>query len=153
MKRSYLHLLIDALLFLAATGLVLTGLLIEFILPAGSRHAAVWGWTRHDWGELHFWIAMTILGLGLLHLLLNWGWVCSVIASALRLKSRKPTLRRQLGAGLATVTVLLVLVGGFLFAADAGKVDDSPGQGAGGGRGQGRGQIDRALDDLFLDEH
>ena len=150
MKRSYLHLLIDALLFLAATGLVLSGLLLEFVLPSGSRQAAVWTWTRHDWGELHFWIAVTILALGLLHLLLNWGWVCSVIASALRLQSRKPTLRRQIWTGLATVTALIVVVGGFLFAADADKTDDTPGRGAGGGRGQGHSQIDRDLEDLFL---
>lgn len=148
MKRSYLHLLIDALLFLGGVGLILTGLLIEFVLPPGSRHASVWGWTRHEWGEIHFWIAMTILGLGLLHLLLNWGWVCSVVSNALHLRSSKPTLRRQLRSGLATVMVLLVLVGGFLFAADAGKTDDAPGRGAGSGRGQG--QLDRALEDLFL---
>ncbi len=149
MKRSYLHLLIDALLFLAGVGLVLTGLLIEFVLPPGSRQAEVWTWTRHDWGELHFWIAVTVLGLGLIHLLLNWGWVCSVIAGVLRLESKRPTLRRQLWTGLATVTVLLVLAGGFLFAADAGKTEGAPGRGAGGGRGQG--QLERAAQDLFLD--
>lgn len=152
MKRSYLHLLIDALLFLAATGLVLTGLLIEFILPPGSHQASVWGLTRHEWGELHFWVAITILGLGLLHLLLNWGWVCSVISRALRMQSNKPTLRRQLWSGFMTIAVLLVLIGGFLFAANAGKVNDSLGPGEAGGRGQGRGQLDRALDDLFLNE-
>lgn len=152
MKRSYLHLLIDALLFLAATGLVLTGLLLEFVLPAGSRQAEVWTWSRHDWGELHFWIAVTILSLGLVHLLLNWGWVCSVIAGVLRLESKKPTLRRQLWAGLATVMVISVLVGGFLYAAETGKTDDSQDRGAGRGRGQGQSQIDRDLEDLFLDE-
>jgi hypothetical protein len=149
MKRSYLHLLIDTCLFLGAVGLILTGLLMEFVLPSGSRNATVWGLTRHDWGDLHFWIAMVILAAGLLHLLLNWGWVCSVCAKLLRLDSSKPTLRRQLWTGTTTAAVLAVLVGGFLFAADAGKVEDSGGRGLGGGRGQG--ELEHELEDLFLD--
>lgn len=150
MKRSYLHLLIDALLFLGVLGLVLTGLLMALILPAGSRQASVWGMTRHDWGDLHFWIAMGILATGLLHLFLNWGWVLSVLAKVLRLDSTRPTLKRQLKSGLAAALALNVLVGGFLYAAQAGKAGTSETRGP--GAGMGRGQLEHELQDLFLGE-
>ena len=154
MKRSYLHLLVDSLLLLGALGLILTGLLMEFVLPAGSHQSSVWSLTRHEWGDLHFWTAVGMLALGLLHLLLNWGWVCSVCAKVLRLRSTKPTPRRKLVTGGATLVLLSLLVGGFLFAAEAGKITDPQGEaGHGRGGGQGRGQIERSLDDLFLDGH
>lgn len=154
MKRSHLHLLIDALLFISVLGLVLTGLLMTFTLPAGSHQSSVWGMTRHDWGDLHFWIAVGILAVGLVHLVLNWGWVCSVLAKLLRLDSAKPTLKRKLWSGLATVLAVTLLVGGFLFAADAGKVTDTQtqGRGFGAGGGMGRGQLEHEMDDLFLSE-
>ncbi len=150
MKRSTLHLTIDGLMALGAVGLILTGLLIAFVLPPGSRQASVWGMTRHDWGDVHFWFAMGILATGLLHLMMNWGWVCSVAGDVLHLKSRKPTPIRKLWTGLATALLLAVLVGGFMYAADAGKTADPTGHGHGGALGQG--QIERDLEDLFLGE-
>lgn len=149
MKRSTYHLIVDVFLALGAVGLILTGLLIEFVLPGGSRQASVWGMTRHEWGEVHFWIAMGILGAAGLHLLLNWGWVCSVIARIMRVQSAKPTVRRQLWTAVTTALLLAVLVGGFLYAADSAKVADD-----GGGYGQGPGTraLERQLDDLFLIE-
>jgi Domain of unknown function (DUF4405) len=150
MKRSYLHLLIDVLMLLGAVGLILTGLLLAFILPAGSHHDSVWEMTRHEWGDVHFWIAMGIIGIALLHVTLNWGWICSVIAKMLGVKSTKPTMKRKLWTGIISASVLAVLVGGFLFAAKTGKITDPQGLGRGGG--QGHGQLENALEDLFLDD-
>jgi len=142
MKRSTLHLTVDGLMAFGAVGLILTGLLIEFVLPPGSRQASVRGWTRHDWGDVHFWFAMGILVAGVLHLVLHWGWVCSVTAKLKGVRSTKPTRYRKLWTGLVTASLLVVLVGGFLFAADAAKQAD-PGR-------QGLGQFEREVEDLFL---
>lgn len=149
MKRSYLHMSVDILLFVGGIGLVLTGLLVAFVLPAGSRQASVWSMTRHEWGDIHFWIAMGIIGVVLFHLTLNWGWVCSVTAKILGVKSTKPTVKRKLWTGLATVCVLAVLVGGFLFTAQASKVADTRSH---TGRGQGSGQLELDLQELFMDD-
>ncbi len=149
MKRSYLHMSVDILLFVGAVGLVLTGLLVAFVLPAGSRQASVWGITRHEWGDIHFWIAMGIIGMALVHLTLNWGWVCGVTAKMLGVKSTKPTVKRKLVTGLASVCALAVLVGGFLFTAQASKVVDTRDR---AGRGQGSGQLAHDLQELFMDD-
>jgi hypothetical protein len=60
MKRNSLNLLVDAASMVALVSLVSTGLLMRFVLPPGSRGGAglsLWGWTRHDWGDFHFYAA------------------------------------------------------------------------------------------------
>ena len=37
----------------------------------------VWGLSRHEWGDVHFWIAMTMLGTMAVHIYLHWKWVLS----------------------------------------------------------------------------
>lgn len=71
---------VNAALMLALAG---TGVIVKWVLPAGSgggragsRHARDWlGLTRHEWGEVHFWIAVALLSGILLHLAMHWGWV------------------------------------------------------------------------------
>lgn len=143
MKRPYLHLLVDALLALAGLSLVATGLLMEFVLPPRSGGAEVWGWDRHEWGQVHFWIAMEILVLLLVHLAFNWAWVCSV-CTRLFGGAGKPLRRRRLVLGAASLIVVIAGVAGFLLAANASVVDDGRGHGEGrgwrGGHGEGWGQ-------------
>ncbi len=122
MKRPHLHLLIDGLLALMGLPLVATGLLLAYVLPAHSRGATVWGWTRHDWGELHLWIAMAMLALLLVHLALNWGWVSSVAARLVG-GSGKPGMGRRASAGLLVLTLIVGTLAGFLAAASASVVD------------------------------
>jgi hypothetical protein len=137
MKRTTLHLLVDVLLALDGLGLVLTGLLIAFVLPPRSRTDTVWSLDRHDWGDVHFWIAMVMLGLAALHVAMNWGWVCSVSVKLLGREGRGPLGWRKHVAGAVTVGVLVVIVLGFLWLAELGKEVGVGGRGDGLGRGWG----------------
>lgn len=84
MRRNKLNFLIDALALLAMLGMIATGLVIRYVLPAGSGgHGrggglVLWGWDRHEWGDLHFWLAAGMAGLLIVHLVLHWEWVCSM---------------------------------------------------------------------------
>ncbi len=151
MKRNYLHLLVDVVLLMGAVGLILTGLLLAFVLPAGSHQDSVWSLSRHEWGDIHFWIAMGIIAAALLHVTLNWGWVCSVVAKLLHVANKKPTLRRKLWTGITSMSVLLILVGGFLYSANISKVHVASGRDS-GGHGHGAGQRQQNLQDVFTDE-
>lgn len=78
-----------ALVNLAA--LAVTGLIIEYVLPPGSgggwverggqgigREETVrtlLGYTRHQWGYLHYILALVFLALMLLHILLHANWI------------------------------------------------------------------------------
>ncbi len=90
MKRAHLNLLIDIAAFVVLLLLISTGMLIEFRLPPGSGGGeprglgpgvwdrpfdVIWGWTRHEWGEFHFWVACSFIALLSVHLVLHWKWI------------------------------------------------------------------------------
>ncbi|MCC7408173.1 MAG: DUF4405 domain-containing protein [Phycisphaeraceae bacterium] len=141
MKRATLYWWLDSALGLTGLGVLMTGLLMEFVLPAHSRSANVWGWTRHDWGELHFMLALGVLVLIGVHLLLHWGWVCTMSRKVLGGTSVRVRRGGRWLAGAAAVAVVAGLVGGFLWLASV-NVQDNGGQGMGLGRGRQAGQVD-----------
>ena len=97
MKRTQLNFGIDAAAFVGFMLLLATGLLLEYQLPAGSgglqgrgsgrgtgeqQIALLWGWTRHDWGQIHYWIAVVCMAVLALHLVLHWKWILAVVKGA-----------------------------------------------------------------------
>ena len=80
MKRSDLNFFVDAVAFAMFVFLVATGVLMEFLLPAGSGYStSLWGLERHGWGDIHFWIAVVFLTALAVHLYLHWKWIVSVL--------------------------------------------------------------------------
>ncbi len=80
MKKNNLNFAIDALAFVAFVFLTATGVLIRYVLPPGSGHfSTLWGMDRHDWGQIHFWIAFVLLATLGFHLFLHWRWVVSMV--------------------------------------------------------------------------
>ena len=80
MNRSRLNFFIDTVAFVAFVLLGATGVLIRYILPPGSGHfSSLWGMDRHDWGRIHFWIAVALMGSLAFHLFLHWRWVVCMI--------------------------------------------------------------------------
>jgi hypothetical protein len=93
-RRSTLTWVVDLAAFVGVVLLVATGFLMRYVLPAGSgspqglgtgpRAAArpitlILGLTRHEWGEVHFWIAVGLMGILALHLLMHWRWIVYVL--------------------------------------------------------------------------
>jgi hypothetical protein len=65
----------DLALFLVACMLTGTGLLLAYRLPHGEGQAGrmlFLGYGRHEWGEIHTWLAYVAIFLAVVHLLLNW---------------------------------------------------------------------------------
>lgn len=80
MKRTSLNFAVDLIAFLAFVVLASTGVLLHYVLPAGSGHfLSVRGWDRHDWGGLHFWSAAFFMATLGLHLVLHWKWILAVV--------------------------------------------------------------------------
>ena len=90
MRRNTLYFIIDTVLFLAVLGLVTTGLLLKFVLPPGSgrRSQILWNLRRHDWGDVHFWLAATIILFLIAHVALHWHWVRIVVRPILTSRDR-----------------------------------------------------------------
>jgi hypothetical protein len=100
MKRSTVNFAVDYLGFVAFVLLTATGVLMRYVLPPGSGHfTTIWTLDRHEWGSIHFWIAIAFLAILTLHLFLHWRWIMAVL-------TRRP--REDSGARVALGVVGLV---------------------------------------------
>ena len=95
MKRSLVNFAIDAVPFINISALVITGFIIRFILPpgtgglgrrlhdsAGREHVkTLLSMTRHQWGDIHFYLAVLFTALIAIHLILHWNWIKEYLKS------------------------------------------------------------------------
>jgi len=121
LKKNFI---IDLLSYVGFVLLLGTGLILKYILPHGSGRiisegtgrasgekliTTLWGMTRDQWGQVHFWIAIAILVMLLFHLILHWRW----IVCGLRGRKRPPDAhggRAALGiAGMFGILALILL--------------------------------------------
>ena len=120
MKRSTWISVIDVFAFVSFLFLIATGVLIRYVLPPGSGGVAshvdagrrvlqkpvslVWGLTRHEWGDIHFWLSVIFLIVVALHLLIHWKWI------RVSFKGRDARgSRLQIAIGLSALAGLLAL--------------------------------------------
>ena len=97
MKRPNLNFIVDSLGFAGFVLLTATGVLMRYVLPPGSgRSTTIWTLDRHEWGSIHFWIAIAFLAVLAFHLFLHWRWIATLM-------SGRP--REGSGARLALGTV------------------------------------------------
>lgn len=106
MKRTSLFFAIDVLAFVLFLLLTTTGILVRYTLPPGSGHfRTLWGMDRHDWGQIHFWIAVVFLAALALHVFFHWKWVVSMV---------KGRPKQGSGKRVAIAAVSLLALGGLL---------------------------------------
>jgi hypothetical protein len=143
MPRQVLNFLIDAVTLALMLAMTATGLLLRFVLPPGSRGGQglrLWNMTRHDWGDLHFWLALALLLIALVHVALHWTWVCTLLARWTTRTARPlaPSLARRTLAGVAVLALCGLAVSGFLWLGHAqtrpAPTDVGPQRGRGAGR-------------------
>lgn len=101
MRRSSLNFIIDFIAFIDLLLLASTGLIIEYVLPPGTGGLGreltggrgreeikdLLGLTRHQWGDIHYILALAFILLMLAHILLHWTWIKNYFASIFRSKS------------------------------------------------------------------
>jgi hypothetical protein len=107
MNRTIANITIDIIAALLFLGMIATGYLLHFPLPPGSNKTlSLWGYTRHQWGEAHFWISLGLLLVLLVHLVLHWNWIVTVIGKRCHLvKSAHPSLVRS---GILTAIIVIL---------------------------------------------
>ena len=89
MKRSSLNFIVDLVSFLNLLGIVFTGCIMKYILPPGTGGRGhrlheglgrghikdLWSMTRHEWGNVHFYLAVLFVILMAVHIILHWSWL------------------------------------------------------------------------------
>jgi len=136
MNRTNLNFVIDALMFLCLMAIAGLGFLMKYILPPGRE---VWvrygrnvdltwlGWDRHDWGSIHLYLAFTLLGLLVIHLILHWSMIVGLTARLIT----NPRRRTRVALAFLILSLLLIYFP-FLITPEVGE------RGRGLGRGGGR---------------
>jgi hypothetical protein len=123
MSRTTLNYLIDALSFIGFTFLAATGVLLRYVLPPGSgRWSTLWGLQRHDWSEIHFWVAVFFLLVLSMHLFFHWSWITAFV------KGHK---REESGVRVALGIVALIALLALALAPFFSPVEQTPRPGRG----------------------
>lgn len=107
MSRFGLIKLVDIAAFALFVLLSSTGILLHFVIPPRSGHkVAIWNMTRHEWGEIHFYIATTLFAVLVVHLVLHSSFIAGLFR---RDPEQKSSLRQALGiAGLLALFALAI---------------------------------------------
>ena len=112
MDKSRVNFIISALMFLCLMAMAGLGFLMKFVLLPGRKAMAEYGrpveltylgWDRHDWGDLHSYLAFVLLTLLALHLILHWKKLRGLFERLIP----SPRMRTRLAFGFLIVCVLL----------------------------------------------
>jgi hypothetical protein len=97
MNRTLANVVVDLLAAMLFVGMIATGYVLRFPLPPGTnRTLTLWGLTRHQWGGIHYWISLILLGVIAAHLVLHWKWIATVVGKRLRLTAKhQPSMVRS----------------------------------------------------------
>ena len=107
MRKVSQNFVIDLLGLVCFVFLVSTGVIMYYLLPAGSGHSmGIWGLDRHGWGDIHFYVAVTFLAVIAFHLIWHWRWITGFLLG----KRRQEYNRR---AVLSIIGVVALLAIGF----------------------------------------
>jgi hypothetical protein len=105
MKRHNVNFTIDCVGFAGFVLLTATGVLMRYVLPPGSgRSTTIWTLDRHEWGDIHFWIAVSFFAVLAVHLILHWRWIVTLMSGRPREGSGA-----RVALGTVALTALLAL--------------------------------------------
>ncbi|MCA9035812.1 MAG: DUF4405 domain-containing protein [Planctomycetaceae bacterium] len=102
--RAIINFWLDAWLLVNFVLLGVSAVIVQFVFPPGiaARGWLLWGMSYGQWCSTQFaMVAMLAVGV-LVHIMLHWTWVCSVVAKRLLRKAEVPDdgIRTVIGVGL-----------------------------------------------------
>ena len=89
MRKITVNFIIDMVSLIDLVCLVCTGIILEYVLPPGSGGLGrelhegrgrepvkdFLSMTRHEWGDIHFYLALAFIAMMVLHIVMHWGWI------------------------------------------------------------------------------
>lgn len=116
---SVINFWIDVSLLVVLLGLGWLSAVLQFVFPAPTAAVgwSLWGLGYDQWHDAQF-AAICLLAAGVVvHVMMHWNWVCSVIATQIVRSRHRPDDGMQTIYGVATLIVLLHLIGAGVIAA------------------------------------
>lgn len=96
MKKNTLNFWVDMVIFIDFIALIFTGVLLRNF-PSVLSGTSILGVTRHDWVDLHWVLALSLILFIFIHLALHWNWA-------------KGSSRKYLKMGPKTLVVAVTLI-------------------------------------------
>ena len=116
---SVVNFWIDAFLLigLSLVGWISATLQVVFPAPTTADNWTLWGLTYDQWRDVQFG-SLCLFALGILvHVMMHWNWICSVIATQIVHARQRPDEGMQTIYGVITLIVLLHLIAAGVIAA------------------------------------
>jgi len=88
--KSKLNFITDSLMFLVLMAMAGLGFLMKYVLVPGRErwvkygrnvNLTLFGWNRHDWGDIHLDLGLIFLGLLVVHIILHWRQIVGLFNS------------------------------------------------------------------------
>lgn len=98
---------IDIVAFILFVFLTSTGMLMHYVIPPKSgKKITIWDMTRHDWGQIHFYIAVAFFAVLVIHLYLHRQFIVNLFRGT---PGDGSVMRLSLGiVGLAVLLILAI---------------------------------------------
>ena len=110
-SRTLVNFWLDLILAVVFVALCITAVVVQFVFPPGiaARDWSLWGLSFGQWSSIQFTLT-AVMALGVLvHVMLHWTWVCSVLAKRVLGRSELPDdgIRTVYGVGILIGVLLL----------------------------------------------
>jgi hypothetical protein len=118
-SMSLVNFVLDAalLMSLALYGWVSAMLRVVFPAPTSALGWSLWGWNIDQWWDFQFDLLCVFALAVLIHVMLHWNWVCSVVMTQVLRTRRRIDDSMQTLYGVGTLIILLHLMAAGLIAA------------------------------------
>jgi len=116
---SVVNFWLDATLLVLLSVQGLLAAILQFVFPRPTAAAGwtLWGLTFDQWHDVQFG-SLCLLAFGvLIHVMMHWNWVCSVIATQVLRTRQRPDEAMQTIYGVATLIVILHVIAAGVIAA------------------------------------
>jgi len=112
---SAINFWLDALLLAILVSFVWVAAVLRFVFPAPTTAAGwkLYGWTYDQWSDFQF-ACLCIMGMAvLIHVMMHWNWVCSVLTvHVLKTKNRiDDGMQTIYGVGVLIVLLHVIFAG------------------------------------------
>jgi hypothetical protein len=120
MSRTVVNFCLDVLLLVITVAIIWITCALKFVFPPATRADGwmLWGMDYDGWSNVQCGLLGVFAFALLVHLMMHWNWVCSVIATRLLRRAGKVDEGIQTLYGVGTLIALILTSTGLLIAAE-----------------------------------
>lgn len=109
-SRAMINFWLDALLALLLVSLAIVSTIVQFVFPpgTGAKGWLLWGMNFNQWSSIQFGILAAFGIACVLHVMLHWSWVCTIVARKLLRNKIVPDDGVQTILGVGFLIMLLL---------------------------------------------